>query len=604
MPQDSKPVHTLPLLFTVGVLLFGFGVLVFGIDAMHMRPDEQLTYGNMRFGFFASIIELVTRNNQAPLWWIQIWGWQRTAGMTEFAGRVNSILWSMLTLSLIYKMAYAWFKEKHFGWFALAVLSVNSYFFIYALEIRMYALGMLSVVLSVWLFSGWLRKRDTVSAVFYGLSTTIMLYTHYYFGFVVIAQMVYFTVFHLLDWKLIRQLFLAGLTAVIAWIPGAIVLINQLQWISFSESGGLRIPTKPSNFETIFDLVQLSSNGLWWLYGLIILVGIGVLWRKRWFWLMLIWLLVSPAIVFLINTQITVYNVRYTSFLIPAIGLTIGTILAGLPFGKGLRWINWSLLIVVCSVSLYRLPNFIPERVPFRTILGDVSDNYQTGDVWYGLPIAYYNFLDDQYTRYLLSELVNARVSSVDEANDNRRVWLTATSFLTDEVQAEVRALEATHRVWYVAEGSECLRICYIAQLMIAPPMDEAIYFGDTLGFLGADINSIDSNQIDVLLWWEVDAPPTQDYSISLQLLRDDGSLVTQVDRQINPPGDDIGEIPTSAMIPDGNYIDSRILELPSDLENGDYTLQVVVYQWWDGVRLTLPEGNDSFEIDILTLNR
>ena len=78
MPQNPDRIAFLPLLLTVGVLLFGFGVLIFGIEAMHMRPDEQLTYQNMRFGFFASIIELFTRNNQAPLWWIQIWGWQHS----------------------------------------------------------------------------------------------------------------------------------------------------------------------------------------------------------------------------------------------------------------------------------------------------------------------------------------------------------------------------------------------------------------------------------------------------------------------------------------------------------------------------------------------
>ncbi|MEO1288389.1 MAG: hypothetical protein AAFV93_11520, partial [Chloroflexota bacterium] len=83
--QKSNPILLPPLLLTVGLLLFGFGVLVISIDAMHMRPDEQLTYQNMRFDFFESMTVLITRNNQAPLWWIQIWAWQRTAGMTEFA---------------------------------------------------------------------------------------------------------------------------------------------------------------------------------------------------------------------------------------------------------------------------------------------------------------------------------------------------------------------------------------------------------------------------------------------------------------------------------------------------------------------------------------
>ncbi|MEM9952362.1 MAG: glycosyltransferase family 39 protein [Chloroflexota bacterium] len=603
--QKSNPILLPPLLLTVGLLLFGFGVLVIGIDAMHMRPDEQLTYQNMRFDFFESMTVLITRNNQAPLWWIQIWAWQRTAGMTEFAGRVNSILWSMITLSLLYQMGKTWFRDKRFGWFAIAILSVNSYFFIYALEIRMYVLGMTTAVLSMWLFSGWLRKRTISSAMMYGLSTAVMLYTHYYLGFIVIVQVLYFVIFHLLNWTLIRQMVIAGTTALLAWLVGLIVLINQLQWIAFAESGGLTVPTKPTNSDTILELAQLASNGYWWLYGIIVLIGLILLWRKRWYWLMLVWLIGFPALVFILNTQATVYNIRYTSFLIPAIGLTIGAAIGAIPFDKKFAWSNWSLVIFLCGVSLYNLQNYIPERIPFRTILGDISQTYQVDDVWYALPIEAYNFYDDQYDRYLPDSLIDNRVFSAEDAISNRRIWFTTDRFLQDDVQAEFRLLEATHRVWYVAESSECSNeYCYIAQLMVAPPMDEAVYFGETLGFLGADISPIEDNQLEVILWWEVEQSPTEDYSISLQLLRDDGSLVTQVDRQIDPPSDDIGEIPTSAMIPDDNYIDLRVLDLPPDVANGDYTLQVVVYQWWDGIRLMLPDDRDAFEIETIPLNR
>lgn len=596
---------------TVALLLFGYIILVIGIDSMHMRPDEELTFRNMSFDFETSMIRLATRNNQAPLWWIQVWGWQGSAGITEFAGRINSILWSMLTLSVIFKMGRKWFGENRYGWFALAILSVNSYFFIYALEMRMYAMGMFVVSLSVVLLQNWLNRQTWQSAVMYGLSTSVLLYTHYYFAFVILAQVIYFLLFFISDtlsnrdnlWKLIQQGFLLAITALLVWLPGMMLLIGQLQFIAFAETGGLNIPTKATSTETILELAQLSSNGLWLVYAGIALIGMGLLWKKRPFWLAITWLIVSPALVLIINLEATIYNVRYTSFFIPAIGLTVGVIIAALPTEKFGRWLNWLILIALCGVSLYNLPEYIPVRVPYRHIFTDVTAHYQDGDALYALPLYEDLYLEDQYQRYLPPELVERRELEIDAVRDNRRVWFISNFFLHDDVQAEFRALESTHRVWYVADRSECSReYCYVAQLMVAPPYQEAIYFAETIGFLGADIAPIDNNRLETILWWEVENTPDADYSISLQLIGQDGTPVTQLDRQIMPP--DYEEIPTSQMQAGSNYIDERVLELPENLANGDYQLLLIVYQWWDGTRLTVPDGSDAIEIDTITINR
>lgn len=602
---SRKPIHLAPLLLTTALLFFGFVVLVLGIDTMHMRFDEELTFRNMSLSFVDSMVKLAQGNNQAPLWWIQVWAWQRLGGLSEFAGRVNSILWAMLTLSLVYQIGRSWFGEHRFGWFAMATLSVNAYFFIYALEMRMYSLGMLVVVLSMRFFYAWLTKKTWQSALMYGLSASVLLYTHYYFAFIILAQVFYFAIFHLLDWRMIQQGFVVAGTALLTWLPGVIIMYGQLQLIDFEEAGGLKIPTKPTNLTSLLELAQLSSNGLWWLYTAIILLGVILLWRKKAFWLILIWLTVSPALVFAVNTQITIYNLRYTSFIIPAVGLLIGVILASVPTARFGRWLNWLLLIAVCSISLYNLPSYIPDRIPFRHIFADVSTHYENGDAMFALPLSQELHIEDQYDRYLPDALVDNRIFNLSDSQNYRRIWFIATDFLGDNTQSYFNLLEATHRVFYVAKNSECSNeYCYIAQLMLAPPNDNPEFFGETLGFLGADIEPITDNQLPVLLWWMVDETPTEDYAISLQLLAEDGTLVAQVDRQIDPPDENFGEIPTSEMQAGGNYIDWRVLDLLPDLPAGDYNLQVVVYQWWDGVRLTTADGSDAIRIRTITINR
>jgi hypothetical protein len=609
--QKTSPL--LPLLFTTALLFLGFMILMLGIDTMHMRPDEELSFRNLSYTLHDSMILLITRDDQAPLWWIQFWAWMNTAGTSEFAGRVNSVLWTMLSFSILYQIGRSWFGERRFGWFTVTAMSVNSYFFIYALEMRMYALGMLVAILSMRVFHTWVVKQTNYSAIIYAISATLMLYTHYYWGFVILAQVAYFLIFHLLDWRMIKQGLMVAAISFLLWVPGILVLLNQLQFIGFSDSGGLVIPTKKTNLETILDLIELGTNGFILLYALILILGLVVLWKKAGYRLALAWLLISPTLVFILNTKITIYNVRYVSFLIPSIGIAIGAAIASFPdllmmanvkrqeIGK---YGQWLILIIVCAISLYNLPNHIPVRVPYRHIFTEINQHYQEGDVLFAYHERPGIYVDDQFNRYLSPELLANQVDTLEEAQKVRRVWYL-TDYIFDETsQAIFLDLEKTHRQQAVIGQCPAHSWCYVARLMEAPPLQDPIFFGETLGFLGADVSSIGNNQLPVLLWWMVEKTPEVDYSISLQLIAPDGSLVTQLDRQIDPPDEEIGEIPSSQMQTEGNYLDWRVLDIPSDLANGDYSLQLIVYQWWDGVRLALDNGSDILVLQTITIDR
>jgi hypothetical protein len=79
-----------------------------------------------------------------------------------------------------------------------------------------------------------------------------------------------------------------------------------------------------------------------------------------------------------------------------------------------------------------------------------------------------------------------------------------------------------------------------------------------------------------------------------------DGQLVAQTDGPIRHY--DAETIQTSAMQPGRIYMDVRALSLPTELPAGTYRLAVIVYQSWDGARLALPDGTDSFSAAELRL--
>ena len=128
---------------------------------------------------------------------------------------------------------------------------------------------------------------------------------------------------------------------------------------------------------------------------------------------------------------------------------------------------------------------------------------------------------------------------------------------------------------------------------MEAPPNQDAILFGDDiLPFWGASYEYQDNwDLIDVDLWWWTQSAPENSYSIGVYLLNSEGVTVAQTDGAIS----DLyyGTIETSQMEANRIYVDQRIITVPEDLPAGDYSLYLAVYQWWDGVKLTLENGED-----------
>ena len=79
------------------------------------------------------------------------------------------------------------------------------------------------------------------------------------------------------------------------------------------------------------------------------------------------------------------------------------------------------------------------------------------------------------------------------------------------------------------------------------------------------------------------------------------GGIVTQKDGPIIHYG--VDTVQTSQLEPGKIYIDFRSLDFVAGLAPGTYRLELVVYQSWDGQRLTLPDGSDVLLLDTLNID-
>jgi uncharacterized membrane protein len=95
----------------------------------------------------------------------------------------------------------------------------------------MYSLMVLLALLSMYFFWRFLQQRNLVSSAGYVLATTLLVYTHYYGWFVVIAQNIYVVTLLLLskhrayrlrDWAVLQAIVVA------LFVPWMVILVNQL----------------------------------------------------------------------------------------------------------------------------------------------------------------------------------------------------------------------------------------------------------------------------------------------------------------------------------------------------------------------------------------
>jgi hypothetical protein len=111
--------------------------------------------------------------------------------------------------------------------------------------------------------------------------------------------------------------------------------------------------------------------------------------------------------------------------------------------------------------------------------------------------------------------------------------------------------------------------------------------FGSSVELTGYDMREVTrapGSPLEVTLYWHALQTPDRNYHTFVHLLSDAGEIITQHDGR---PGD--GQLPTLGWLPSEYLTDTHLLQLPFDLADGDYRLEVGFYDQASGIRLGEP---------------
>ncbi|MFP6563261.1 MAG: glycosyltransferase family 39 protein [Myxococcota bacterium] len=186
-PETLRPGRTALAL----VALLGVATLlrVHEIGRQDFWIDELASLAVSRDGLEA----LVSRSKidvHPPLYFALLHFWGRLFGESEAALRMLSVVPSVATVALLFRLGTT-LRDTRAGWIA-ALLSATSLLAIdYAQEARSYAWLMFFSVLSTHLLVRWRLRGLARDALLYAACTAALLYTHYFSFLFVFAQALY-----------------------------------------------------------------------------------------------------------------------------------------------------------------------------------------------------------------------------------------------------------------------------------------------------------------------------------------------------------------------------------------------------------------------------
>lgn len=206
----------------------------------------------------SGIVDEASNDVHPPLYYFLLHYWINLFGDSEQSARLLSALFGIISIALAYKLAALLF-DRATGILAALLLAFSHINIEFSQETRMYSLLVMLTLVSLYFFLKLFGGRSNWILAAYLLSSILLMHTHVYGLFVVIAENAFFLTLYFYRREIFRQmikrwllaqsilflLFLPWLTVLIHqvlrvrkgfWIPRPTWTEFNLTWVTFSGS--------------------------------------------------------------------------------------------------------------------------------------------------------------------------------------------------------------------------------------------------------------------------------------------------------------------------------------------------------------------------------
>lgn len=457
-------------LYLLLIIIFGFGLRIYHIGGESIWADEGWSFYYAQMSIGALLNDVFFNENNPPLYYVFLHVWIKIAGESEMAMRLPSAVFGALLIYCIFRIGQLLY-DKTTGLWCAFISAVSLFFIEYSQEARAYMLFALLSCLSMKSYIEIQKGSRTLKYAEYILWTVLLLYSHVYSVFFVLAQNIIFGcqryVFQKRDGLGLKGwIYLQGAVFLLAcpWFVSYLIRAQDIQ-----DNFWLTPPTLTELKRTFTTFAQKSSLGLKFFFLLAVFAILklkyqppgkqvnGILERINGLkWeikiqkveessFLAIWALVPIIVPFILSwVSQPVYHVRYT----------IGS---AIPFyllvAAGLKHVSMNSKIIKISLTSILLMLSIGNAIgyyqnirkdQFREAFAYIEEKSEPGDLVimnsraiYWTTYSYYKNRDD--------------LRAIGFPQDDRRVPMDNSKYVRPEHLPELRKVTAGHsRIWVV----------------------------------------------------------------------------------------------------------------------------------------------------------
>ncbi len=173
------------------ILLAAFALRLYRLGVASLWYDETVSVLLAQKDLLA-LTRHTAGDIHPPLYYYLLHFWGRLAGWSEFSVAFLSLFCGIVLIALVYRVAREWFGTR-VAMIAALLVALSPYNLWYSQEVRMYTLGALLGLASVYFFARLLtadRRPPTAIRDFVGyvIVSALGLYTLYYFAFLLVFE--------------------------------------------------------------------------------------------------------------------------------------------------------------------------------------------------------------------------------------------------------------------------------------------------------------------------------------------------------------------------------------------------------------------------------
>ena len=408
------------------IFLLGLVLRIYDLDNESLWYDEAFSVSISNLGPL-KIIETVFNlgiEGNPPLYYLILHYWMMAFGDSEFSLRFMSVLFGLASILAVYALGKLLFN-KNTGIIAALILAVSLFDVKYSQEARGYTLLTFLTITSFYSLVKLTSKKSLIHSVIYLISSTLILYTHFYAIFIIAAQNIFCLTLFVMHRKAgeitFRKWILLQVVIFIAFIPGLIKLlylkatVEQSFWIS---KPTINIITKYLDRYTgltylliifaVFALISIISftklnisKGLrskfWSLENYNPELGISIGSR---IYLLMLWFLFPiaiPVIYSIVSTPM--FTVRYAIIAVASSYILVSYGISGFKS----KWAVFAAGLIILALSMPTLQGYYSRigKPDWRGVMAEIEKNAAYGELLViqpamgYLPIKYYQTRDD-----------------------------------------------------------------------------------------------------------------------------------------------------------------------------------------------------------------